>query len=830
MFNTISAKLLTRMLIISTAGIVIGLIVVFNFSAKLQNTTAENLIREKQDISRTLTDAKIETTFAITQAFASANNKIGQMIEDRTPEPLHALAKQITNDFARTSDLKGISYVIFDKNNNIFMRSFAKMPDPAFGKKAPRDFSELLTGKSTGQAEISLSGVGLFITASVPIYQDGTPNSPVVGVLDSRSGIDSIVRTLKNKETNFAIVLNEQATERWKDLAKNPKLGSYYLAHNSWFSDNQAWFSDLNIDQLVETGFMIQNKKAIGASPLTNEKGEVIGHYLTGIDMSHPDMVNAINSVNKLINIMLVLMILMITTMMIFLWVTSKKVISQPIQSILSAIRSVESTGKINIKLHSNAKDEVGEMTRAFASLMQQIHQALTEANSTVGAIAKGDFSQTMQGEYSGDLNTLKQGVNASAQSVAFMMSELTKVMNALENGKFDVRMDKAVAENFRQMVENAMNSTQTVIDEINQTLAEMQNGHFHTRVTSPAKGSLDKLKQHVNQSLDALETAINEINKVMSSQSAGDLTQTITGQYLGELDTLKQAINASGNQLNRLVTDAIEVSNQVNNAAAEVSRGALDLSDRVQQQAASLEQTSATMDQMNSAVQNNTEHAKQAASVAHQVQNQATQGNEVMRNTISAMASIQESSQQIAEIVNLIDGIAFQTNLLALNAAVEAARAGEHGRGFAVVAGEVRALAQRSADAARDIKNLINESVERIDEGTNLATKSGEALEQIITSIMQVSEMIDQIAQASAEQAEGISQVNLAITQIDSGTQQNAALVEETSAAAESLSEQASILRSDMAKFTTNKSGSAPKTHLALNHQPSNRENWKEY
>jgi methyl-accepting chemotaxis protein len=241
-----------------------------------------------------------------------------------------------------------------------------------------------------------------------------------------------------------------------------------------------------------------------------------------------------------------------------------------------------------------------------------------------------------------------------------------------------------------------------------------------------------------------------------------------------------------------------------VSQAAGQVSQGASDLSSRVQEQAAALEQTSATMTEMTVAVQTNTANAKRVAELANQVKSQSSQGVAVMQQTITAMQSIQESSHKINDIVTLIDGIAFQTNLLALNAAVEAARAGEHGRGFAVVAGEVRALAQKSASAAKDIKDLITESVHRIETGTQLADKSGEMLNGITGSIEQVATMIEEIAVASSEQSTGISQVHLAMNNIDRVTQENAALVEETTAASESLNHEAHKLRENMAFFKT--------------------------
>ncbi len=808
MLNSISAKLLFRMILVSAAGLVIGLGMVLKSSSDLQYTTAENLAFEKREQSLMFINSKVDATLNTVQGIVAGNPSIGQYFLDGNHQGLHDITTKVAADFKRSTDYTNLSFVGFDRENKIFVRSFHALPDPAIGKKAPRDFSDLLQGRLLSSASIDLSGVGLFITASVPVMAPHS-QTQVVGVLDIRSGLGSIVDQMAKEGAYMVALINQTGLKRWEKGAGNPKMGSYHLAHQNWFNQSSNWFEGLDIDKLVEQEFAITNGKAISTAPIKSSDGNTVGYYLIGMDMSHPDMTNAMQGVNKVIIIMFVLIIGLIAVLILFLWHATKTIVSKPVQSILNAIRNVEQTGKIDTQLDSKAQDEVGAMTRAFASLLHQIDQALNEANRTVLAIADGDFSQSMQGNYRGDLRTLKEGVNASASSVSFMMNELSKVMQALKAGQFDVRMDEKVAPNFRNLVESALQSMETVMVEINQTLSGMQQGQFNLRVTAEANGELLILKSHVNESLSALESAIKEINQIMIAQAQGDLSQTIQGEYQGELNDLKRAINASSDQLNKIVMDAIEVSSQVTNAAYEVSRGAMDLSDRVQQQAASVEETSATMEQMNSAVQNTNDHAKRAAEVAHEVQEKAQQGNAVMADTIDAMSSIQESSHKISEIVALIDGIAFQTNLLALNAAVEAARAGDHGRGFAVVAGEVRALAQKSAEAAKDIKNLIDESVTRIDQGTKLATESGEVLSQIMGSVEDVSNMIEQIARASTEQADGISQVNKAIAQIDSGTQQNAALVEQTSAAAESLNEQAQVLRDDMSRFKTKQSGS---------------------
>lgn len=343
------------------------------------------------------------------------------------------------------------------------------------------------------------------------------------------------------------------------------------------------------------------------------------------------------------------------------------------------------------------------------------------------------------------------------------------------------------------------------IVEDIERVVGCMRRGNFNVRVTAQAHGNLEEIKVSINEALSNLSEIIRLMTDVVSAQALGDFSQQLTSNvFQGQLHDLKNAINYASQRVKESVIHAVEASNIVTDASGQVSQGAIDLSGRVQQQAAALEQTSATMNQIALAVQTNTDNAHRVAKLAHEVQHQTESGVEVMKQTISAMQSITESSNKIADIVSIIDGIAFQTNLLALNAAVEAARAGDQGRGFAVVAGEVRALAQKSAEAAKDIKALISDSVNRIEIGTQLADKSGEMLTGITASIESVAQMIEHIATASHQQSQGIHQVHKAISEIDRVTQENAALVEETSSAADSLKFEAQDLRTTMAFFNT--------------------------
>ncbi len=473
------------------------------------------------------------------------------------------------------------------------------------------------------------------------------------------------------------------------------------------------------------------------------------------------------------------------------------------INQVVSSVAQVVQTQRFKTTLPTT-QDEFNSLNMGLNQLLSNMDKAIGEANHVVGAIANADFAQRVTGNYVGDLDVLKQGVNASANSVSFMMGELERVMHGLHAGNFAVKMDSKVPQAFRDLVETALASINHVIADINAVMAQMNLGDFTARVQADARGDLLSLKTNINQSMDNLAIALKSITTIVMYQSEGDLTHECKAQFAGQLEETKNALNATNAHLKTVVAQAVEASNIVNEAANQVSQGSSDLSARVQEQAAALEETSATMNQMTSAVQANTANARKVAELTNQVQDQAKDGVQVMQQTISAMQSIKESSAKINDIVTIIDSIAFQTNLLALNAAVEAARAGEHGRGFAVVASEVRALAGKSADAAKDIKTLITDSVMRIENGTHLADKSGEMLNGIAGSIQHVAGMIEEIANASNEQSVGIGQVHLAIADIDRVTQENAALVEETTAAAESLTTEANNLRNDMAFFKT--------------------------
>jgi methyl-accepting chemotaxis protein len=341
-------------------------------------------------------------------------------------------------------------------------------------------------------------------------------------------------------------------------------------------------------------------------------------------------------------------------------------------------------------------------------------------------------------------------------------------------------------------------------LEEVQQIVAAVVDGDLERRLTTAAKSDFaEQLAASINGLVDNVSGVVFAVQRIVDAANAGDLTQRV---HIVDRSGLERRI---GGGINQLLDEMAAMVAQVKDAAADVSRGSLEisqgnasLSKRTEDQAASLEETAASMEEMTSTVKQNADNARHANELALDARARAERGGSVVSQAVKAMDGISVASRQIADIIGVIDEIAFQTNLLALNAAVEAARAGEQGRGFAVVASEVRNLASRSADAAKEIKALIKDSVARVADGSRLVGESGATLEQLVAAVKMVSDIIAEISAASEEQASGIDQVGRAVTQMDQLTQQNAALVEEAAAASTALADSSGALNEMMSRY----------------------------
>jgi methyl-accepting chemotaxis protein len=377
----------------------------------------------------------------------------------------------------------------------------------------------------------------------------------------------------------------------------------------------------------------------------------------------------------------------------------------------------------------------------------------------------------------------------------------------------------------FASDVTAQVNLTQQMHATVGQTQEVIRSaigGDMSKRIdTANTSGDVLKMADAINLLLGTVAQMFSDVQTVILAATEGNLTGRVDiGSKTGDLRKMAESVNTLLRSVSQIVTSVKGASVEVLRGAEEISQGNLNLSQRTEQQSSSLEETASSMEEMTSTVKQNADNAGQANQLATAARDQAERGGEVVGKAVSAMAKINAASSKIAAIIGVIDEIAFQTNLLALNAAVEAARAGEQGRGFAVVASEVRSLAGRSATAAKQIKDLIQDSVSKVEDGSRLVTQSGQTLDQIVTSVKKVSDIIAEIAAASREQAGGIEQVNQAVMQMDEMTQQNAALVEEATAASQSMAEQAGQLAALMERYNT---GDSSGTSLRAA-QPRNR------
>jgi methyl-accepting chemotaxis protein len=338
---------------------------------------------------------------------------------------------------------------------------------------------------------------------------------------------------------------------------------------------------------------------------------------------------------------------------------------------------------------------------------------------------------------------------------------------------------------------------------EVSDIVGAASRGDFERRLSLEGKdGFFKQLAEGMNRLSEVTSTGLQDVATVLTAVAQGDLTQNVEADYQGLFGRLKDDTNGTIARLREVIGQIQESAGAINTAAKEIASGNQDLSARTEEQASSLEETASSMEQLTSTVKQNADNARQANELAGSAQQVAEKGGAVVGQVVHTMSAIAQSSSKIADIIGVIDGIAFQTNILALNAAVEAARAGEQGRGFAVVATEVRSLAQRSAAAAKEIKGLIADSVDKVESGNRQVEQAGRTMEQIVSSIKGVAKIMADISGASREQSAGIEQVSLAVSQMDEVTQQNAALVEEAAAAAESLEEQAQALAQAVSVF----------------------------
>ncbi|MDP3539191.1 MAG: methyl-accepting chemotaxis protein [Azonexus sp.] len=441
------------------------------------------------------------------------------------------------------------------------------------------------------------------------------------------------------------------------------------------------------------------------------------------------------------------------------------KLMQDSLSSLVDDIRQMvlaAEKGDLGKRIGLDGKQGFGkEIAVALNQLMVVTDTSLQDVSRVASALAAGDLSQKVDAVYPGAFGQTAGAVNATVSALVQVVDEVRSIVDAAARGDFGHQIDTGRKQGYPKTLIDLLNSLSTTA-----------------------------------------EQALSDISSVSQSLAEGDLTHKIEKVYPGLFGETADGINTTVVNLQVLIGNVVSAVDAISTAAREISAGNSELSSRTEEQASSLEQTAASIEQFTATAQQNTESAKQANHLGQSASAIALRGGEIVKASAATMLEIQDSSRKISDIISVIEGIAFQTNILALNAAVEAARAGDQGKGFAVVATEVRALALRTAQAAKEISALIRESASKVEHGTTQAERAGQSMNEIMGAISNLSAIVASISSASMEQTIGIEQVNRAVAQMDEVTQQNAALVEEAAAAAESLEEQSQQLQRQVSAF----------------------------
>jgi len=719
---------------------------------------------------------------------------------------------KLSERYRNNSNFRSVKLHFTDENQQSFYKSWKPLNKQKISDLSNRGYLHKVAKEQKPMVVNAVSSAGFNIKTILPIVIDGRYE----GAVEFIQGSASLRRDIK-KQSNRLYLLTVSTDYIMKgDKFRKMNADNIPVSNDKkWVVGNDKHFSmensgvhiealrQIDLTTLFQQGYLTTSEHFHFSKPIYDSSENLIGYHIISEEIeAYQAMLNAQLDVAQgafyeLVSSLIIFMILVQT----LIWL----IIIRPIKLAQNTMEEAVNHSDLFARVHTYGNDEIAQMTRAYnrQSMLSQV--AISEISSAMEEILAGRLNYEITYPFQSDYGILKARINETSRSLNTTFTTIEEVMNDLQNGDFSKQHTNTLKGAYAQVVNDcltAMASLSSAFKEINYVMEFAARGKFDERIHNNAQGDILALQATLNQTLEHIQTGFSDVVDAASRIAQGDLTQPITHDYEFTMDAAKQAVNQSMSGLTNTLSQVTQISHQVQADTRSVAEGTHNLNQRTQEQAAALEKTSQAMEETNSQIHSNLDNTKEASAIAQSQSHMLQTANQLMGETKHSMSDIQTASDKIREITGLIDSIAFQTNLLALNAAVEAARAGEHGRGFAVVAGEVRNLAGKSADAAKDISRLIGETSDAINIGVEQVERVGSSLDQVTTETKKMLSIVEEVSIASQEQSQGVNEINQSITHIDNTTQQNAALVEETTATTETLLESAEQLQASVNAF----------------------------